>query len=95
MQTTTQLAPRAKKAMADLAKKANNHMDAAKRTMSASERAMAGAGMEADASGQLLHQQAEERMDMALTAISKMQQLGATEEDLAPLWERVLEAQQA
>ena len=28
---------------------------------------------------------------MALTAISKMQQLGASAEDLAPLWERFLD----
>ena len=83
----------AQQQMAKLSKKAMGHLSTAARHSGSSEGAMAGAGWDADSSAQLWDQAAEERRLMALDCIERMQDLGATEQDLAPLWAKVLEAQ--
>lgn len=85
--------PRAQQRAAELTKTCLDHLDTASRHMASSETAMTGAGWDADSSAQLWHQAAQERLDLALDAIGKLQKLGATQEDLKPLWDRVLEAQ--
>jgi hypothetical protein len=88
------LSAEAQQQMAKLSKKAMGHLSTAARHSTASEGAMAGAGWDADSSAQLWDQAAEERRLMALDCIERMQDLGASEKDLAPLWAKVLEAQQ-
>jgi hypothetical protein len=86
-------APRAQQRAAELTKTCLDHLDTAARHMASSEAAMGGCGWDADSSAQLWHQAAQERLDLALDAIEKLQKLGATQDDLKPLWDRVLEAQ--
>lgn len=93
---TTQLGPRAKQRIAALTKTFNGHIAGANTCFTAGAAALdGGIGDLADANGQLWHQAGEERMDNALTCISKMQALGASEAQLAPLWESFLASQQA
>lgn len=87
------LSAEAQQQMAKLHKKALNNLSAAARHQAASGRAMLGEGWDADASAQLWDQAAEERRLMALDCIERMQDLGASEKDLAPIWAKVLEAQ--
>lgn len=85
----------AQQQMAKLSKKAMESLKTASRHQGASDAAMAGEGWDADSSAQLWDQAAEERRLMALDCIERMQDLGASEKDLAPLWAKVLEAQEA
>ena len=89
------LSAEAQQQMAKLSKKAMDSLTAAARESAASARAMTGAGWDADSSAQLWDQAAEERRLTALDCIERMQDLGASEKDLAPLWAKVLEAQEA
>ena len=89
------LSAEAQQQMAKLQKKAMGQLTAASRDQGASDRAMTGAGWDADSSAQLWDQAAEERRLTALDCIERMQDLGASEKDLAPLWAKVLEAQEA
>jgi len=84
----------AQQQMAKLTKKAMDAMTAAARHQATSGRAMLGEGWDADSSAQLWDQAAEELRLDALDCIERMQDLGASEKDLAPLWAKVLEAQQ-
>ena len=84
----------AQQQMAKLTKKAKDALTAAKRHSASSSGAMAGAGWDADASAQLWDQAAEELRLDALDCIERMQDLGASQKDLAPLWDMVLEAQE-
>ena len=88
------LSAEAQQQMAKLQKKATRSLQQASRHQAASGRAMAGAGWDADSSAQLWDQAAEELRLDALDCIERMQDLGASEKDLAPLWAKVLEAQQ-
>jgi hypothetical protein len=93
---TQQLGPRAKQRIAALTKTCKGHIAGAHTCFVAGAAALdGGVGELADANGQLWHQAGEERMDNALNCISKMQALGASEEQLAPLWESFLANQQA
>ena len=83
----------AQQQMAKLTKKAKDALTAAKRHSASSSGAMAGAGWDADSSAQLWDQAAEELRLTALDCIERMQDLGASEKDLAPLWDMVLGAQ--
>ena len=83
----------AQQQMAKLSKKAMGALTAAARDSAASSKALTGSGWDADSSAQMWDQAAEERRLMALDCIERMQDLGATEKDLAPLWAKVLEAQ--
>ena len=85
----------AQQQMAKLTKKAMDSLTAAARESATSARAMTGAGWDADSSAQLWDQAAEERRLTALDCIERMQDLGASEKDLAPLWAKVLEAQES
>ena len=89
------LSAEAQQQMAKLQKKAMDNLKRATRDQAASDRAMTGAGWDADSSAQLWDQAAEERRLTALDCIERMQDLGASEKDLAPLWAKVLEAQEA
>ena len=92
----TQLGPRAKAKIKSLTTTFNRHSGTAKSNFIAASKALdGGVGDLADANGQLWHQAGEECMDNALTCISKMQALGASEEHIAPLWESFLAHQQA
>ena len=85
----------AQQQMAKLSKKAMDSLKRAARDQAASDAAMTGAGWDADSSAQLWDQAAEERRLTALDCIERMQDLGASQQDLAPLWDMVLEAQEA
>lgn len=87
------LSAEAQQQMAKLHKKAMSSLSTAARHQAASDRAMTGEGWDADSSAQLWDQAAEERRLTALDCIERMQDLGASQKDLAPIWERVLEAQ--
>lgn len=90
-----QIGPRAKAKIKSLTQTFNNHISSAATNFNAATKALeGGAGHLADANGQLFHQCGEERMDSALNTIAKMQKLGASEEQLAPLWEKFLANQQ-
>ena len=89
------LSAEAQQQMAKLTKKAKDHLSAAKRHQASSDAAMTGAGWDADSSAQLWDQAAEELRLDALDCIERMQDLGASQKDLAPLWDMVLEAQEA
>ena len=88
------LSAEAQQQMAKLSKKATNNLMQASRHQASSDAAMTGAGWDADSSAQLWDQAAEELRLSALECIERMQDLGASEKDLAPIWELVLEAQQ-
>ena len=93
---TNKLGPRAQQRIEALTKTFNSHIAGANTCFKAGSAALdGGIGDLADANGQLWHQAGEERMDNALTCISKMQALGASEEHIAPLWESFLAHQQA
>lgn len=93
---TNKLGPRAQQRIEALTKTFNSHISSAATKFGAAQKALdGGIGDLADANGQLWHQAGEECMDNALTCISKMQALGASEEQLAPLWESFLASQQA
>ena len=89
------LSAEAQQQMAKLHKKAMDSLSRAARDQAASDRAMTGEGWDADSSAQLWDQAAEELRLNALDCIERMQDLGASQKDLAPLWAMVLEAQQA
>lgn len=89
------LSAEAQQQMAKLSKKAIDSLKTASRHQASSDAAMAGAGWDADSSAQLWDQAAEELRLTALDCIERMQDLGASQKDLAPLWDMVLEAQQA
>ena len=89
------LSAEAQQQMAKLQKKAMESLKTASRHQASSDAAMDGEGWDADSSAQLWDQAAEERRLMALDCIERMQDLGASQKDLAPLWDMVLEAQQA
>ena len=89
------LSAEAQQQMAKLSKKAMDNLKRAKRHQASSDAAMTGAGWDADSSAQLWDQAAEELRLNALDCIERMQDLGASQKDLAPLWDMVLEAQQA
>ena len=93
---TNKPGPRAQQRIDALTKTFGSHIAGANTCFKAGSAALdGGIGELADANGQLWHQAGEERMDSALTCISKMQALGASEEQLAPLWEAFLANQQA
>jgi len=83
----------AQQQMAKLTKKATDALKTASRHSASSEAAMAGEGWDADSSAQLWDQAAEELHLTALDCIERMQDLGASQKDLAPLWDMVLGAQ--
>lgn len=89
------LSAEAQQQMAKLHKKAISSLKQASRHQAASDAAMTGAGWNADSSAQLWDQAAEELRLTALECIERMQDLGASQKDLSPLWDMVLEAQQA
>jgi hypothetical protein len=89
------LSAEAQQQMAKLSKKAMDNLKRAARHQASSDAAMAGSGWDADSSAQLWDQAAEELRLTALDCIERMQDLGASQKDLAPLWDMVLEAQQA
>ena len=89
------LSAEAQQQMAKLMKKAKADLSRASRHQASSDAAMAGSGWDADSSAQLWDQAAEELRLNALDCIERMQDLGASQKDLAPLWAMVLEAQQA
>lgn len=90
-----QIGPRAKAKIKSLTQTFNRHIGTAKSNFSVANKALeGGVGHLADANGQLWHQAGEECMDNALNTIAKMQKLGASEEQLAPLWEKFLANQQ-
>ena len=87
----TQLGPQAKAKIKSLTTTFNRHIGTAKSNFIAASKALdGGVGDLADANGQLWHQAGEECMDNALNTIAKIQKLGASEEQLAPLWEKFL-----
>ena len=93
---TNKLGPRAQQRIEALTKTFNGHISNARSNFNSARKALdGGIGELAEANGQLWHQAGEERMDSALTCISKMQALGASEEQLAPLWASFLANQQA
>jgi hypothetical protein len=93
---TTQTGPRAKAKIKSLTATCSRHIGTAKSNFIAAQKALdGGIGDLAEANGQLWHQAGEECMDNALTCISKIQKLGASEEQLAPIWEAFLANQQA
>ena len=87
------LSAEAQQQMAKLQKKAMDNLKRASRHQASSDAAMTGAGWDADSSAQLWDQAAEELRLTALDCIERMQDLGASQKDLAPLWDMVLEAQ--
>jgi hypothetical protein len=87
------LSAEAQQRMAKLTKKATDSLKRASRAQATSDSAMTGEGWDADSSAQLWDQAAEELRLTALECMERMQDMGASQKDLAPLWDMVLEAQ--